>query len=352
MAAGGANVAAGGYSTSIFSNPAGIANIPTVHGLVVEILGVGIGASAGFADFGMDLMDAADTEDEDEILGVLQDYAGEPFQADISNYSSISYNHGDIAWTVGLLTGTQTTMYVHPNSLGMLNVNARGYGGVTSAVSYTLRDLWIGDLSLGLGGKYIMQSAFTESFDPGDIVDFEETGDSISDQLEDVGSGFGIDLGAIYTFDAPLNPSLGMSVLDMGSMDFDNSYYAQPMTVNFGGSIEPEIPFITRTRVSVDYMDALNANKNYIISPTGQIIEADDSDFIKRTRFGATALIFDNSWTALELAAGMYQGNFTGGVDLTLAVFRFNFATYAEEMGPAAGDKTDRRYAFNIGLGF
>lgn len=37
MGMGGANIASGGYSSSVFANPAGIANLPTDHGVIVEI---------------------------------------------------------------------------------------------------------------------------------------------------------------------------------------------------------------------------------------------------------------------------------------------------------------------------
>ena len=45
MAAGGANVASGGYSSSIFSNPAGIAKVSNRNGVLYELIGTQVSVS-------------------------------------------------------------------------------------------------------------------------------------------------------------------------------------------------------------------------------------------------------------------------------------------------------------------
>ena len=357
MAMGGANVAVGGYSASLFSNPAGLANLPMDHGMVVELLGLSLTASKNGKDIVEDIMDAVDTEDTDQILDVFTKYSGTFVHTDVSNYSSISQNYGNIAWSVGLLAATDINITPHASSYDLLEVQARGYGGLTFGYAHTLTDLGIGDLKLGVGGKVITQKSFEGALTPDDLIDLDNVGDDLRDKMEKDGSGFGLDLGLIYEFqnEIPLSPAVGLSVMNIGSLDFDDVYGQQPTTVNLGIAISPEIPYIHKTKIGLDYMDLFNANKTRIYNldtANGEVSfsDYDDSDFIKRLRLGVSATIYDNSWSTLELATGIYQGNLTGGIDFTVAAMRFGLSTYAEQIGPAYNDDTDRRYTANIGI--
>ena len=134
MGMGGANVASGGYSSSVFANPAGIINLPNDHGLIVEFLGINVTASADASDIVNDLSDAIDSDNEDEIIDVLEMYSGQRTHIDIANYSSVSSNQGNYAWSVGLLAATDVNLTPHANSIdGILEVQSRGYGGLTAA---------------------------------------------------------------------------------------------------------------------------------------------------------------------------------------------------------------------------
>ncbi len=99
MGMGGANIAVGGYSTSVFSNPAGLAQIEKEEGFVVDLLGLSVTASSGISGF-IDDIDAAETDPE--FTEVIQKYAGEHFHAGVDNYMAISKNSDDFAWSVGL----------------------------------------------------------------------------------------------------------------------------------------------------------------------------------------------------------------------------------------------------------
>ena len=158
MGMGGANVASGGYSSSVFSNPAGIANLPKDHGLIVDLLGINLTASADASDIVSDLSDAIDSDNEDEIIDVLEKYSGQRTHLDVANYSSVSKNHGNYAWSIGLLAATDVNLTPHANSIdGILEVQSRGYGGMTAAYSYTFEKVGNGNIQLRLGAKYLFQ---------------------------------------------------------------------------------------------------------------------------------------------------------------------------------------------------
>lgn len=357
MGMGGANIASGGYSSSVFANPAGIANLPTEHGVIVELLGLDLTASGDSSDILNDLSDAIDSDNEDEIVDVLEKYSGQLTHVDIANYSSVSYNHGKYAWSVGLLAATDVNLTPHANSIdGILEVQSRGYGGITGAFSYTVENFGRGNLVLGLGAKVLFQKSFEGKLTPSDLLNGDDIGDEVRDRMEKDSDGYAVDLGAIYQFKYMDNwkPAIGVSVMNIGSLDFDDSYGGQPTTVNIGASIEPDISFMKKTRIALDYVDVFNANKyriynldqNDVVSFT----DYEDTDFLKRLRFGISGLIYDNSWSSLELSTGVYQGGVTGGIDFTASVFRLGFATYEEQIGPEYGDDSDRRYSLNLSI--
>ncbi len=358
MAQGGANIATGGYSSSLFHNPAGLSKLPTHHGMIVELFGVNIGTSENAIDMFNDISDAADSGQESDVLDVLNSYAGTPVHVDFSNYSSVSYNHGDIAWSVGLLAATDINATAYPASFDVLNIQARAYGGLNAGASYILRDMgqqgewWQGNLSLGLGAKLYTQSSYEDVLDPNDIIDFEQSGDDISDRMQETSTAFAFDLGAIYHFDLPLSPSVGMSIMNIGDLDFDGAYGSQPMTVNIGFNIEPELAYLHKTTLSLDYVDVFNANQFRFQYPDGTIAKVESADFIQNLRIGARTHLWDNTWSSVELATGLYQGNWTAGVDMTLSIVKLSIASYAEELGPSAGDLTERRYSVNFGIGW
>jgi len=104
MGMGGTNVAIGGYSSSIFSNPAGLRAIPRSHGFEVELLNIGVSASANFLTFVQDIQQSLDDSDSptEAIGNTLSDYSGEYFQIMASNYTSVSRNNEASAFSIGL----------------------------------------------------------------------------------------------------------------------------------------------------------------------------------------------------------------------------------------------------------
>ena len=356
MAAGGTNIATGGYSTSLFSNPAGIAKVSNEHGVIFELLGIQAGLSSESLELAEDLSDAIDTEEVSEILDVFSDYSGQTVHLDVSNYTSLTYNHDKLAWSFGLLQAVDANFTPHANSYNLLEMQARGYGGITAAMSYTYKPSDLGDLSIGLGLKYITQISYEGAITPSELVNFDDVADDLQDKMESDGSASAADLGVIYQFNVASRPSLGLSVLNIGDLDFNDSYGSQPMTVNVGASIQPDMFFAKKTTISLDYVDLLNANTNRVYNLSdGEVVsftDLDDTDPMKRLRFGITTLLYENSWSTFELAGGLYQGAYTAGMNFTFLLLKVGVTTYQEQLGPQVGDQEDRRYNLNVSLGW
>ncbi len=363
MGMGGANVAVGGYSTSVFHNPAGLRSIKKSHGLEVELLGLTAQASDKIQDFADDI-DAADG-DTTAVADVLKEYSGEHFNVNVSNYSSISNNGESFAWSMGVLAGADANFIAHGNGgvNDLLETHSRGYGGLIVGVATTFEEVGIGNLDVGISGKYITQQSYEGGVGITEIVDNQDDlGTYLQDTYEKKSTGFAFDVGLVYKM-FPNNywhPAIGASLMNIGGMDMDDNYGKQPMTVNIGASISPEVSFLEHLIVAVDYVDLLNANETrfYNFTQSGGVVtdvsaqDFEEDDLMKRLRLGVSLGLLDNSWITTTLNAGLYQGEYTLGADLQLAILKLGFATYAEEIGPKVGDLVDRRYMLSLGIGW
>ncbi|WP_163933776.1 conjugal transfer protein TraF [Paraferrimonas sp. SM1919] len=355
MAMGGANIANGGLSSSVFSNPAGITSLKE-NDLHLELIGAQLIASKGVQDVVNDINEASELDDATDILvDVFAAYSGERFHGDISNFSSLSYNHGKWAWSLGLLAVGDGNITPHANgaSKGFLETQSRAYGGAIGTLARKFSFV-NSNLSIGASAKFFQQKGYEGTVTAIDLIKSNDVIKTLDDKLNENGSAFSFDIGARYSLDNYwLKPTFGASVLNIGKLDFNNRYGTQPMTVNLGAAFYPDI--LSHTEIALDYIDLLNANNQryyHMAGPTNIIHYTDvsDTNVSKRFRAGIKTYLWKNTFSDLELGAGYYQGNITGGIHLRLSIFRVGVATYMEQLGPNIGDYDDRRYMANIAI--
>ena len=368
MGMGGANVAVGAYSTSVFSNPAGLANIKKEHGLVVDILNVGLSSSSDFGDFASDYKDADDIEDDDEKADALNDvfnkYSGQNFHTGADTYLSVSKNSDMFSWSVGILAASDVNVMVHGNGSSnneLLETTSRVYGGVVVGVAKPY-ETELGHLDVGMSLKYISQNSYEGSLGISELTEDDEdesTEDKIKDRYEEQSSGIGLDIGVTFKpfTESIWHPAVGFSVLNIGSIDLDDNYGGQPLTVNMGVAISPEVKYIDKLVFAVDYVDIFNANKLriYNYNDDGDTVDYTDyetSDFIKHLRVGTSVGLIDSPYFSTTLNGGLYQGSYTAGLDMDIFLLKLNVATYEEQVGDATTDIADRRYMAKIGFGW
>jgi len=357
MGMGGANVAVGAYSSSVFSNPAGLANIKKSDGYVVDLLNIGVSASSDTKTF-IDDLDAAGN-DSNKVYDVINKYTGKVFSIGVNNYSSVSKNSDEFSWSVGLLAAGNVDFNIHGNGSANgapVEATGRAYGGVILGVAVPYQTE-IGTIDVGVGLKYISQKSYEGPLYVSDLIGDNVVGD-LRNKYEKTSSGFGLDLGAIYK---PFNdnywhPAFGISVLNLGSMNMDNNYGGQPTTVNLGVSITPDVSFMNKLVLAADYVDLFNANqiRIYNYSSSGDVTynDYDDTDMMKRIRLGAGMGLVDTTYFSLTLNAGMYQSAYTAGIQMDIAVVKLNVSTYQEQIGTGSIDTNDRRYMAQIGIGW
>jgi len=361
MSMGAANTAVGGYSTAVFYNPAGLIKIKKEHGLEVEILGLNISGSKNVKTFADDLSNA---NTDQETIDVIKQHAGEVYNMNVANYTSVSYHtEGDLALSVGLLASSDINLFPHAYSgaNGLLETHSRAYGGIVLGAAQKYSDVMGGDVTIGMGIKYITQKSYEVALDEGEVTAHkDDLATYIQNNYEVSNSGFGVDIGLLYE-PAVLegwSPAIGVSVMNIGTLNFDNAYGAQPMTVNAGVAISPELSFVNSFKLAVDYVDILNTQQarvrgNNIYNPNIQYVNVDIAfDPIQHIRAGVSVGLFDNSWAMMTLNGGLYQGAYTAGLDMQLTLLKIQLATYQEQLGSQVGQIEDRRYVVGIGLGW
>jgi hypothetical protein len=358
MGMGGANVAVGGHASSVFSNPAGLAGIKQENGYVIDYFNPTITASKGLKSFADDF-DAANTDEEKSTL--LNTYTGEHFHQNISNYMSVSKNTGDFVWSIGLLAVSDVNIMTHANgslSAELLETTSRGYAGLVFSAAKPF-DTEYGQFDVGVAFKAIGQISYE-----GGLGISELTGDNIEDSLKEAyetkDNYFSIDLGLIYRPNLynEWKPTFGISILNIGNVNKSEAYGHQPTTVNIGASITPEIPSIPKLVIAIDYMDVLHKNTLRMYqytanSDTNTYADYEDDSIAKRIRAGVALTALETEHLTLTTSVGVYQSEFTAGVDLDFNnKFRLTFSTYAEEIGTDDFSNTDRRYMLQLSLGW
>jgi len=350
MGMGGAYTAIGGRVDTLFYNPAGLSLIPKDKGWEVNLLNLSAEANNDGLNFYRDLQSALDTGDlngdgsatDDQqraVNDLLYDYSGKYIHLRVADFTSFGRSYDSLSFGAGALASGRFAALPHQGfgPEGILEVDADATYGALGGVSIPLGSRVYAGASL----KYIRRETVTHNFSAREIVDSaKDLNDLLYDDVRKKGSTVGFDAGAIWTIapDSWWRPSLGLSVMNIGDLDFQDAGTI-PMTVNAGFSIHPKIDAFRSLLLAVDYVDIAN---NY----------PQDTDMAKRLRYGAELQLFDRTAFELALRAGMYEGYPTMGVDFRFSVIALSYTFYSEEVGAYAGQDRDKRQLLNLVIGW
>ena len=335
LAMGNAFVAVSDDFNALFYNPAGIARLKTWTG---ELLNPGFEVSKntmGFIDDISDLQSKGKSSSSD-TLDLFANHLGEN-------------QHFAVQWVPHLLfpgfgfgIGTEfvANLDFHRQISADVDIGPRVIAPFTYATNF-LEDR----LSLGASVKFVARGgvnrefdiqtleAFTKKSDPGAA----QTKPQLSDYVEG-GTGYGADVGMLFTPIKPMEPTLGVSVTDIGGTPYKQASVggnaiSAPATrlpsVNVGTSFKPISSGAFQLLTAVD-MHSVNQ----------------PFSFSKKLNLGAEL----SMGQILKWGVGLHQGYFTTGLQLDVGLLKLRAVTYAEELGPAAGTSMDRRYALQLKL--
>ncbi len=348
MGMGGANIAVGGYATSIFFNPASI-SLNKKNKYIVDMLRFNLSFDKNGIKFFNDIQDAVSVGDindnsilEDdrlkEVIKVLDKYKGQDMHAGWDAIVAISRTGSDVAFSFGLLVSTRYTakVYKYSHTEGIVNIYFDNYIAPFGGLSF---NFFQKRLTFAFSWKYMFRRSTKDNISAREIAYKGHEIDSyIIDDLGDEGRAHIFDFGMLYKipFLAVLKPTFGLSVLNIGNPELGD-LGKFPQTINIGFGLNPVIRGFKGLKIGFDFIDVMK-NIDY------------DESIGKRLRYGFELKLIDNIAMGLSLRAGVYQSYFTGGFEFRLAVIDVIFTTYAEELGVYAGQDEDRRYVLSAGI--
>ncbi|MGA1875758.1 MAG: hypothetical protein ACMUIA_09115 [bacterium] len=319
---GGAFTAIADDHNALFYNPAGLDKIVRPSFAVLNPL-IEIGEE------GQDLyhdIHSTDLDDSSEVSNLLRDYMGSRQHvrsALFPHFVRKHYGFGILAH-LGIDAEVNNLQYPEVNTSAALDIAGVGGLGFSFLTNHALR--------LGLSAKYIQRQKIEETYTAVQISshDFE---DIIEDDLME-GSGFGFDLGAMYTFPLFLEPTVALVIQNIGGIDLDEAGEI-PQQINLGTAIHYENGPLS-LQAGMDFMDVM------------QEVNEHEDDFFRRLHLGTESCL----WNRLSLRIGLYQGYGSFGLGLNLWILKLDYANYAEELGAYAGQRADRRHTLQISLGW
>jgi len=327
---GGAFTAVADDENALFYNPAGLSRVENWGMGLVNPL---VESSEQNYDFFKETEDT-DFDSAAQVTQLLRNNLGETMHVRVALFPHVVMPN----FAIGALAQVKASLEARNPAFPEMAIDATatgsghvGYGHGFDKFQFAPIPALGGTLRLGLGAKYVTAAKYVEIYDAADITDpnFE---DRVEDDKLD-GSGFGIDLGAMYTFDAPFKPTLGLSVLNVSDIDLGDAGEL-PQQINLGASLTHDFG-IVRVTGAADYLDITE--------------ELDtEGDTYKRLHFGVEARFS----RILSLRAGLSQGYGTFGVGADFKLLKIEYANYAEELSSFAGGKADRRHVAQISLGW
>ncbi|MDA8028217.1 MAG: hypothetical protein M0Z25_04480 [Nitrospiraceae bacterium] len=321
---GGAFTAVADDSNAPFYNPAGLDNIQSSSFQILNI-----SADITYPSLYPNLynsLNGASTGSPATYVNAFNSVAGQSLYARVGDYSN--YTTHDFA--IGLLTNNQALGIANasPTTTNLASLAALSDSGIVISGAYGFfnHHLQVGGTLMGLYQMFENIPSLT-------VSQASALSSTLSSNLS---HGFGVvgNLGAIYHFDLPLNPTLGASILNVGTASFGDAG-SLPQLINAGVGIDPDIGF-GRLLADIDYVDVTN-----YLYYTG------DSLWL-HTRFGVQYQFPE----ILTVSAGLYEGYPTFGVGVDLWAFEVNASYYTEEASPVPGLNPDHIVSLQVAFGW
>ncbi|MCL4461241.1 MAG: hypothetical protein M1297_05955 [Nitrospirae bacterium] len=324
---GGAFTAVADDENAVFYNPAGLDNIQDSS---FKILNVSTDATYPglFTLYNNMQSDSqlSGTAQDSAYVNTFNSVANQSFYARVGDYS----NYTTHDFSIGLLTNNQMlgipAANASTNNLASLAALSDTGIVISGAMGFFNHHLQIGGTLMGLNQMFVDIPQLS-------VAQASNLQSTINSNLT---HGLGIlgNVGAIYHFDLPLNPTIGASVENIGTASFGQAG-SLPQIINAGVGIDPDVGF-GRLLVDIDYDDVTN-----YLYYTGNSLWLHTHAGIQY-QFPAI----------LTLSAGIYEGYPTVGFGLDLWAFEINGSYYTEEAGVVPGQNPNHILSLQVAFGW
>jgi hypothetical protein len=268
-----------------------------------------------------------------DTISLISDEAGQP------NYVSVGLSPYFIApgWGFGLTSSTYVSFIAHRN----VDVETEAFSKLTVPVSVA-RNYFSDRLSVGATIKAVALAGLDQDISVDTISLISSKQDSGSDQkVSDFlvsGAGLGFDLGMLFTPKENMEPTLGISIMDVGGTKLRK-------IAKEGTTARTIIPTVN-TGVS---FNPFKTERNYLLVALDAHMINQSSHFSHKLNFGLEYGFFK----FFKLQTGLHQGYITGGVQFDAMIFKLRLATYAVDRSPLVGlekNLVDRRVVLQLKL--
>ncbi|HEX7926359.1 MAG TPA: hypothetical protein VF678_02135 [bacterium] len=355
---GDANVAVGDEASTVFYNPAGIADLPMGSyqiGLPIPLLDLGPILADALID-----PDKVSKKYQNLDQNDLRSLLGTRLYSNVVLPLSFVQHANGIAWGTGIDILTNAEVLGNPVLPGLhLELHA------DYLAFFTYSGHWGPNLAVGITPKVVQRVGIDKVFTFGELFASGGTLDLDSNPaFQDVKNGVsytggGVDLGFLYRFDfwPEWHPRFGMSALNIGGYDQETGLRGiqfgkrpTPSEAPIGGEIAQinSLGFaLSPTYNGIRYTVALD-----VVDITRTVLPG--NDWAKRTRLGVEiGLGIKDVGTALfSVLAGLNATHPSVGVLSRVWIFEVGFGTYEVELGNEAGDSTEKRTVLELGLRF
>lgn len=332
---GNAYVAVADDFNALFYNPAGLARLKTWD---MEFINPSFMASSNVKGLASDAQDSLQSGKTDDTLDLLEKHTGENFGVGFG----LTPHFVLPGFGVGLGLEASAQAVFHRDVTVDLDTGLRAVMPVAFAKNFFNQRL-----SVGGAIKLRARAGIEQNFSMDDIAAFQSSKKSSGTpgpndrDLEDyvkAGTGYGADLGILFTPTKVFEPTIGVSITDLGGTPYDaydvkgsslGAPEIQLASVNVGMSAKPWKGEWTYLLAAID-MHSINQPYS----------------FSKKLSLGLEGGL----GSILKVQTGLYNGYITAGLQFDVGLLNLRVITYAEEIGSSAGYRPDRRVAAQLKL--
>lgn len=317
---------------ALYYNPAGLARLDTWF---LEIMSLTFAASHDFVEAIGPIQDLSkldkeklgkDKEVYDEFVGIVRKLLGKPY------YSRLSLNPYWVMKNFGLGLYTGVEMAIAPSlSTALIQADIQGDGDFRFGYAHN----FFGE-KLAVGAALAIKTRahvnFVGSWE--ELGKYSQDGFNFVEEYVELGRGFGVDAGVLFTPIEKWSPTFGLSILNIGDTsyttwemdDIKKGPPSQKQAVNVGISLTPRFGSFF-VRGAMDFRD-MN-----LPVPASQ-----------KLRLGAEV----GYGHLLKAQMGWANNAPTAGFETRLYVLNLRYATYVNERGYASGQHPSRVHMFNV----
>lgn len=319
---------------ALFYNPAGLARLKEWDG---EFFNLSIALSKNtqkFVDDAQNLQGGDSASQTKDVLNFIEGQAGK------SQYLSVGLTPHLVFKNFGFGIGAElieASAALHRYPSVELEVGPRLIIPISFAMNM-LEDR----LSMGFTIKGRIRGGVNHEFSIQDLNalkddDANKNGPKLEDYVEG-GIGYGADFGILFTPVKTMEPTLGISVTDIGGTGYKK--------LDVGGEAV-RAPDIELPSVNVGMsLKPLQSGRMYLLTAVDFHSINQPYSFSKKLNIGSEF----GYGKIIKLQAGLHHGYMSAGLQFDVGLFNLRAITYAEELGTVAGTVEDRRYALQLKL--